>query len=54
MSVDGLLELEEMAAKLKATVRKLPPGRKHDELLQDIERFRAHLTTQLAGLKAKK
>ena len=53
MGVDGLLELEEMAAKLEATARKLPQGLKQSELLQDIERFRALLTVQLAELKAK-
>jgi hypothetical protein len=53
MGVDGLLELEEMAAKLEATARKLPQGLKHEELLRDIERFRAQLAAQLSGLKAK-
>jgi hypothetical protein len=53
MGVDGLLELEEMAAKLDATARKLPQGLKHEELLRDIERFRAQLAAQLSGLKAK-
>jgi len=52
--MDGLLELEEMAAKLEATARKLPQGLGHDELRQDVERFRAQLTAQLSGLRAKK
>jgi hypothetical protein len=53
VGVDGLLELEEMAVKLEATARKLPQGLKHEELLRDIERFRAQLAAQLSGLKAK-
>jgi hypothetical protein len=32
MNVDGLRELDEMAAKLEATARKLPQGLRHDEL----------------------
>jgi hypothetical protein len=51
MNVDGLRELDEMAAKLEATARKLPQGLRHDELLRDIERFRAQLTARLSGLK---
>ena len=47
MRMDGLLELEEMAAKLEATARKLPQGLGRDELLRDIERFRARLIAQL-------
>ena len=38
MNVEGLRELDEMAAKLEATIRKLPQV-KRDELLQDIEKF---------------
>ena len=53
MNMDGLLELAEMAAKLEATARKLPQALRHDELLRDIERFRAQLAAELAGLKAK-
>ena len=53
MNMDDLQELREMAAKLEDTARKLPPGLKQDELLQDIERFRAQLTGQISGLKAK-
>ena len=53
MKMDDLKELGEMAAKLKNTARKLSPGLKQDELLQDIDRFRAQLSTQLSVLKAK-
>jgi hypothetical protein len=44
MTVTGLHELKEMAAKLEASARKLPTGPGRDELLQDIARFRATLT----------
>jgi hypothetical protein len=53
MNVDGLRELDEMAAKLEATARKLPQGLRHDELLRDIERFRAQLTAPALGAEAK-
>jgi hypothetical protein len=53
MNVDGLRELDEMAAKFEATARKLPQGLRRDELLRDTERFRAQLIAQLSGLKAK-
>ena len=53
MKIESLQELVEMAAKLEDTARKLPPGLQHDELLQDIESFRAQLTVQLSELKAK-
>ena len=53
MNVDGLRDLDEMAAKLEATASKLPQGLRHGELLRDIERFRAQLTAQLLRLKAK-
>ena len=59
MKLDDLQELCEMAAKLEATARKLPQGLGHDELLRDIERFRAQLIAQLSaidvepGLRAK-
>ena len=52
MNMDGLLELAEMAAKLELLARKLPQALRHDELLRDIERFRAQLAAELAG-KAK-
>jgi hypothetical protein len=52
-----LKELEEMAAKLLATVRKLPPGPERHGLLKEIGRFRARITglqgADLRGLKAK-
>jgi hypothetical protein len=51
MSVNDLLELNEMAAMLEATARKLARGSGRDELLRDIERFRAKLAE--LGLKAK-
>lgn len=38
MNVDGLRELDEMAAKLEATIHKLPQV-KRDELLRDVERI---------------
>lgn len=47
MSVDGLQELVEMAAKLESTIQKLPAV-KRDELLRDIQRIRAHLTALLS------
>jgi DNA-binding PadR family transcriptional regulator len=49
MSVNGLQELEEMAEKLEATVRKLPQRPSRDELLRDIARFRV----KLAALRAR-
>jgi hypothetical protein len=48
MNVDGLRELDEMAAKLEATIHKLPQV-KRDELLRDIERIRAQVTALLAA-----
>jgi len=54
MNVDGLRDLEEMAAKLEATARKLPQELRHDDLLRDIERFRAQLTAQLSAMNAEK
>jgi len=42
-----LQELEEMAAKLLATARELPPGQDHHNALREIGRFRA----QIAALK---
>ena len=55
MSVNGLQELEEMAAKLEATARKLPQGPSRDDLLRDIASFRARLIARLPSerLKAK-
>jgi len=48
MNVDGLRELDEMAAKLEAIIHKLPHV-KRDELLRDIERIRAQVTALLAA-----
>jgi hypothetical protein len=55
MSVNGLQELEEMAAKLEATARKFPQGPSRDDLLRDIASFRARLIARLPSerLKAK-
>jgi hypothetical protein len=44
MRAARLKELEEMAAKLLATARKLPSGRRRHDALQEIERFRARIT----------
>jgi hypothetical protein len=51
--MDDLQELERMAAKLEHTARKLPPGPNLAELLQDIDRFRAQLTSRLVELGPK-
>ena len=48
MNVEGLRDLEEMAAKLEATIHKLPQFQR-DELLRDIERIRAQLTDLLSS-----
>jgi hypothetical protein len=42
-----LQELEEMAARLLALARKLPPGQRRYDIMQEIGRFRA----QIAALK---
>jgi hypothetical protein len=47
MRVARLQELEEMAAKLLATARGLPPGQDHHNALREIGRFRV----QIAALK---
>ena len=39
MTAARLKELEEMAAKLLETARKLPSGQDRDNALQEIERF---------------
>jgi hypothetical protein len=49
MGNDWAQELEEMAAKLEATARKLPQGAGRDELLRDIARFPAKLALQACG-----
>jgi hypothetical protein len=46
-STETLQELEEMAAKLLATARKLPPGPDRHNMLLEIGRFR----TQIAALQ---
>jgi hypothetical protein len=51
MNVDGLSELDEMAAKLEATIHKLPRVNR-DELLRDIERIRTQLAVLLSASKA--
>ena len=51
MNVDGLRELDQMAAKLESTIHKLPAV-KRDELLRDIERIRAQLTDLLSASDA--
>jgi hypothetical protein len=38
-----LQELEEIAAKLIATARELPPGQEHHNALQEIGRFLARI-----------
>jgi hypothetical protein len=62
MRATKLQELEEMAAKLLATARKLPPGPDRSSILQDIGRFRSQINSLQGvdlrparrGLKAKK
>ena len=49
MRAARLKELEELAAKLLETARKLPSGQDHHNALQEIERFRARITA-LQGL----
>ena len=43
MRMQRLQELEEMAAKLLATARKLPPGDERHSMLQEIGRYRSRL-----------
>jgi hypothetical protein len=51
MRTAKLQELEEMAAKLLATARKLPPGQNRRDTLQEIGRFRVQIIAlQRAGL----
>ncbi|MGY4352150.1 Tfp pilus assembly protein PilO [Bradyrhizobium sp. GM7.3] len=47
MSANSLQELDEMAVKLDATLRKLPDESGRDDLLQDIAKFRAELLARL-------
>jgi hypothetical protein len=61
MRATRLQELEEMAAKLLVTARKLPPGQDHHNALREIGRFHvqiaalqsADLRRAKLGLKAK-
>jgi hypothetical protein len=47
-----LQELEEIAAKLLATARELPPGQEHHNALREIGRFRAQIAAlQSANLR---
>jgi hypothetical protein len=46
MRAARLKELEEVAAKLFETARKLPSGQDRHNALQEIERFRARITAQ--------
>ena len=55
-----LQELQEMALKLLATARELPPGQDHHNALREIGRFRAQIDAlkgadlrPALGLKAK-
>jgi hypothetical protein len=50
MRVARLQELEEMAAKLLATARKLPPGQDRHNALREIGRFRARITALKAPI----
>jgi hypothetical protein len=49
MRAARLQELEEMAARLLALARKLPPGQQRHDVIQEIGRFRA----QIAALKGR-
>ena len=49
MRAAKLQELEEMAAELLATARKLPPSKERHEIFQEIRNIRA----QIDALKAK-
>jgi hypothetical protein len=52
MRATKLQELEEMATKLLATARKLPPWPERHNMLQEIGRFRAQIDAlQGAGLR---
>jgi hypothetical protein len=52
MRTTKLQELEEMAAELLATARKLPPGPDRSNILQEIGRFRSQIISlQGVGLR---
>jgi hypothetical protein len=60
MRAAGLQELEELAARLLAIVRELPPGQRRYNIAQQIRRFRAQIIAlqgagswPARGLKAK-
>jgi hypothetical protein len=51
MRATKLQELEEMASKLLATARELPPGQERHNALREIGRFRAQIAAlQCANL----
>ena len=52
MRAARLYELEEMAAKLSATARELPPGQDHHNAVREIARFRAQIATLQSADKA--
>jgi hypothetical protein len=52
MKATKLQELEDMAARLLATARKLPPGPERINILQEIGRFRSQIISlQGVGLR---
>jgi hypothetical protein len=51
MNSKSLREFDEMAAKLEATIHKLPQV-KRDELLRDVERIRAQLRALISVANA--
>ena len=53
MSLEGLRELDEMAAALQTTAHKLTPAPKRDELLRDIENLRAQIAVMISAHSVK-
>lgn len=49
MSLEGLRELDERAAKLQATAHKLTQVSKRHELLQDIEALRVQIALMISA-----
>lgn len=49
MSLEGLRELDEMAAKLQVTAHKLTQVSKRDELLHDIEALRVQIALMISA-----
>jgi hypothetical protein len=45
MSAEKLQELEEMAARLRAVARQLPPGQRRYEVIQQIRKFRERIAS---------